>query len=103
MKSSAIGAKYALFDRWRSHRRNTAANPLEHDPGEDQDAAHDLQRMQRLGEQEDREHDREERLQVPEQRRARGPDSVDRGEPEDVGEEERADDGVPEAEPHEPA
>src|SRR6266542_3355020 len=49
----------------------TPPEALERDPGEDQHAAGDLQRMQRLREQHEREEHREERLQVPEERRAR--------------------------------
>ena len=59
--------------------------------------------MQRLGQENQREHDREERLQVCEERRPRRADPVDRREPEDVGEEERPDHRVAEAEPDLPA
>src|SRR6266567_794274 len=99
MKSSAIAR--ILFPR----RRNRSPPPeaLERDPGEDEDASRDLQRMQRLRQQDEREEDGEERLQVAEQRRARRPDAVDRGEPEDVREKERADHRVGEAEPDLPA
>src|SRR2546423_9235869 len=99
MKYSAMGR--ILFPLHGDRR--PPPEPFERDPGEHQDAARDLERVQRLGEQDEREEDREERLQVAEERRARRPDAVDRGEPEDVGEEERADHRVAEAEPHLPA
>src|SRR6266568_411855 len=73
--------------------------PLVRNPGEDEDAAGDFERVQDLAEQDEREEDREERLQVPEQRGARGADAVDRCEPENVREEERAYHRVAEAEP----
>src|SRR5437868_10927772 len=95
MKSSAMGR--ILFPR--DGDRRPPPDPFERDSGEDQDAAGDLEWMQRLREKDEREEDGEERLQVAEERRARRPDAVDRGEPEDVGEEERADHRVAEAEP----
>src|ERR1700758_5361686 len=73
------------------------------DPREDEDSTRDLERAKALAEQDEREEDGEERLQVREEGRSRGPDSVDRGEPEDVREEESPDDRVAEAEPHLPA
>src|SRR5947209_4364070 len=95
MKSSAIGR--ILFPLHGDRR--PPPDPFERDPREDQDSPGDLEGMQRLREQDEREEDGEERLEVAEERRARRPDAVDRGEPEDVGEEERADHRVAEAEP----
>src|SRR5581483_372889 len=105
MKSSAIGRILvgARRDRFRRLRRGPAREALERDPGEDQHAARDLEGAERLVQQEEREEDGEERLQVAEERGPRGADAVDRGEPEDVREEERADDGIAEPEPHLPA
>src|SRR5690348_18237611 len=99
MKSSAMGR--ILFPR--DGDRRPSPDPFERDSGEDQDAAGDLEWVQRLREQDEREEDGEERLQVPEERRTRRPDAVDRGEPEDVGQEEGADNRVAEAEPDLPA
>src|SRR5258707_3781802 len=98
MKSSAMGSM--LFRR-RERRCDRAMpqSPLEEDPDEDQDTAGDLERMKRLGEQEQREEDAEERLEVVHDHGPRGSDARDGREPEDVREEERADDRVPEAEP----
>src|SRR5205823_14002660 len=49
------------------------------------------------------EEDREERLEVAEEPGPRRAHPVDGGEPEDVGQEQRPDDGVAEAEPYLPA
>src|SRR4051794_23533686 len=75
---------------------------LERDSREDQHAPDDLESAERLREEKEREDDREERLHVREERRPGRADAIDRGEPEDVREKERADDGVAEPEPHLP-
>src|SRR6476659_9651887 len=98
MKSSAMPSM--LFGRGqRRGDRPVAQAPLEVDPDEDQDAADDLERMERLGEQKQREQDAEERLEVVDDDGPRRANALDRREPEDVREEERPDDGVREAEP----
>src|SRR3977135_1683258 len=70
---------------------------LEHDAGADRDGADDLPAVKGLAQDHQREEDGEERLHVGEERRPGRSDAVDRGEPEDVREEERADDRVAEA------
>src|SRR5438128_1008834 len=91
-----------LFGRWhRRCDRPMSEPPLEIDPREDQQPAGDLERMERLGEQDEREEDAEERLEVVDDHGPRGADARDGREPEDVREEERADDRVREAEPGE--
>src|SRR4051794_25856232 len=102
MKSSAMGSM--LFRQaWRRRRGLLPQTPLEVDPDEDEDAAGDLERVERLGEQDEREEDAEERLEVVDDHGPRGADPGDGGEPEDVREEERPDDRVREAEPRESA
>src|SRR5215472_9512412 len=83
----------------RRQRRHAAAHPLEDDAGEDPDRPDQLVAIEVLAEDDQREHDREERLQVREQRRARRPDAADRREPEDVRQEERPDHRVCESKP----
>src|SRR5438034_11620815 len=73
------------------------------DAAADRDAADELEPRERLGEQDQRDHRSEERLQVGEHRRARRPDAVDRAEPEDVRHDERADNGEDEARPEQSA
>src|SRR5579862_7633574 len=102
MKSSDTLPIMPLLDRGGSGR-SPVPETLERDAREDEDAAHDLEGVEGLREQDEREEDREERLQVAEERGSRGPDTVDRREPEDVREEQRADDRVAEAEPRFPA
>src|SRR5579862_3778506 len=76
-----------------------ARQTLEGDAREDEDAACDLEGVERLVEENQREEDREEGLQVAEERGTRGAHPVDRREPEDVREEERPDHRVTEPEP----
>ena len=61
----------------------------EEDPDADQDPAHDLKPGQRLREQDHCENRGDEGLEVRGERRLRGPDPVDRAEPEDVRQDER--------------
>src|SRR5690242_13931060 len=98
MKSSAM-CRLCRCPQFGGTRGPAPPQPLVRDAREDEDAACDLERMEALPEQDNREEDREERLQVVEQSRARGADAVDRREPQDVREEERPDDCVAEAEP----
>ena len=86
--STGTAAIAGLPDAARARSRRAIASPPD-----------DLPAVEVLREEEQREHDREEGLEVREERRARRPDAVDRGEPEDVREEERADDGEGEGEP----
>src|SRR5581483_804133 len=76
---------------------------LERDPGGDRGGAGELEAVERLREQDDREEHREERLDGGEERGPRGPDARDRREPEDVREEQRPDHRVAEPEPDLPA
>src|SRR5260221_10291874 len=100
MKSSAMGSM--LFrHRVRRFDGSMSQPALEVDPGEDEDAAGDLERAQRLREQDERKEDAEERLEVVHNHRARRSDARDGCEPEDVRKEERPDDGVREGDPGE--
>ncbi len=76
---------------------------VEDDPAGDRDGADDLPAVQVLAQDQEREENGEERLHVREQRRARRADAVDRGEPEDVRQEQRPDDREREPEPGRPA
>src|SRR3954470_20199885 len=100
MKSSAMAAIVRLFGRDDQLSR-AMPDSLEGNAREDQEAAGDFHRVQGLGEQNQREEDREERLQVREERSAGHADDVDRPEPEDVREKERPDDRVRERDPDE--
>src|SRR4051794_1539531 len=100
MKSSAMAAIVRLFGRDDQLPR-AVPDSLEGDPRKDQEAAGDFHRVQGLGEQDEREEDGEEGLQVDEERGARCADDVDRREVEEVRQEERADDGEGEPEPDE--
>ena len=85
-----------------SVRRNgdgQALGALEHDSRADRDGAHDLPAVQMLAQDHEGEEDGEEGLHVREQRGARRADAVDGRKPEDVGEEQRPDHGVREADP----
>src|SRR6478735_333501 len=102
MKSSAMPC---MLFRCGERRRDRVMPhpPLEVEPDEDQDAAEDLERVERLGEQEQREENAEERLEVVDDHRPRRADAFDGREPEDVREEERPHDRVREAEPRKTA
>src|SRR5206468_1586415 len=100
MKSSAMGGM--LFGRGRRRcYRLMPQPPLEVDPDEDEDAAGDLERAERLREQGEREEHTEERLEVVHDHSPRRADARDGREPEDVRQEERPDDRVGEADPRE--
>src|SRR5436305_14610747 len=106
MKSSVMAEVWPKSLPSGSHRIRGSRAPrdsLEGDSGEDQHASRDLEHAQRLREQNQREEHGKERLQVRKERRARRTDAVDRREPENVREEQRADNCVTEAEPHLPA
>ena len=90
----------SILLRWRWNR---PATTREQDPTAMRHAAADLQRRERLGEENHGEDRAEERLKVDDERRTRRPDPVHRREPQDGRQHERPDDGEREAEPHEPA
>src|SRR6476619_3817790 len=71
-------------------RCGRAAPTRDQDPGCDERAARQLDRIERFGEQDDGDRRGEERLEVRGERRARRPDPVERAEPELVRQDERA-------------
>ena len=80
-----------------------APPPRDQDPGGDERAAGELERVERLGEQDDGDRGGEERLEVCRERRARRPDPVERPEPELVRQDERAERREDEQRPDLPA
>ena len=78
MKSVSDTARMLLGGR----RGRTA--PRGQDPARDQDPADDLEQRHPLGEEDEREDGGDERLQVRDERRARGADPVDDAEPEQI-------------------
>ncbi len=80
-----------------------AASSRQPDADPDRDSAHDLQPGQGFAQQQHGEDHGHERLRVREQRRVRGADAVDGLEPEDVRQDERAEDGEDEQRPDLPA
>src|SRR5436305_14245770 len=90
-----------LFTRGR--QRHASSPPPGDDADRDQRRARELQRMQRLSEEDDGEEHAAERLRIREERRARWADLPDRRKPEQVREDERPDDRVDEPDPDERA
>src|SRR5262249_60934119 len=98
----AASAPCARADSFDCHRRFVRAHSLENDSRCDRDPADDLPAAESLTEEQERKEDREERLERREERCARRPDPIDRREPQNVREEERADDRETEREPYLP-
>src|ERR1700746_997721 len=98
MKSSAMYRLCRAFELGDTRSR-ALPHPLVGDSREDEHAPDDLEPVDRLGEDQEREEHAEERPHVVEDRRPCGAYPVDGREPEDVREEERSDDGVRKAEP----
>src|SRR4029077_50227 len=98
MKSSAMYRLCRAFELGDTRSR-ALPHPLVRDSREDEHAPDDLEPVDRLGEDQEREEPAKKRLHVVEDRARCCAAPVDVRDPEDVLEEERADDGVRKAEP----
>src|SRR6476469_2360606 len=88
---------------FRRNRGRRGRTTRDHDSRSDAETARDLDGGHLLGEEYQREDGGDEGLQVAGERGPRGPDAVQGAEPEDIGEDERAERGEREQQPDAPA